>query len=175
MLRSYRFAAEVTFLILNEVTSLFWFYSEAKRLSSNKISSVNNRLCSSEDKEYFHHPSHFQKYSVFFVNWSLGVKIRRSHRMCSRNNVFLNFSQNSQENRPATLFKKRHWHRCFLVNFTKLFRTPSYIKHLRWLLLFLLLLSLCTHSLLHHSGVIFNFLFSWFAIPHKRQKIDSFA
>ena len=26
--------------------------------------------------------------------------------------------------RPATLFKKRHWHRCFPVNFPKFLRTP---------------------------------------------------
>ena len=37
--------------------------------------------------------------------------------------------------RPETLFKKRPWHRCFPVNFTKLLRTTFFIKHLRWLLL----------------------------------------
>ena len=51
--------------------------------------------------------------------------------------VFLEISQNSQENtcarvsfliklqtRPATLLKKRLWHRCFPVNFVKFLRTP---------------------------------------------------
>ena len=55
--------------------------------------------------------------------------------------VFLEISQNSQENtcardssliklqavtglRPATLLKKRLWHRCFSVNFVKFPRTP---------------------------------------------------
>ena len=51
--------------------------------------------------------------------------------------VFLEISQNSQENscarvffnkvaglRPATLFKKRLCHRCFLVNFAKFLKTP---------------------------------------------------
>ena len=52
--------------------------------------------------------------------------------------VFLEISQNSQENtsasvsffnkvaglRPATLLKKRLWHRCFPVNLAKLLRTP---------------------------------------------------
>ena len=37
--------------------------------------------------------------------------------------------------RPTTLLKKRLWHRCFLVNFTKLLRTPFFIEHLWWLLL----------------------------------------
>ena len=37
--------------------------------------------------------------------------------------------------RPATLLKKRLWHRYFPVNFAKLLRTPSLTEHLRWLLL----------------------------------------
>ena len=52
--------------------------------------------------------------------------------------MFLEISQNSQENicaRPATLLKKRLWHRCFLVNFVKFLRTLFFIKHLWWLLL----------------------------------------
>ena len=40
-----------------------------------------------------------------------------------------------QSLRPATLFKKRLWHRCFLVNFAKFLRTSFFIEHLRWLLL----------------------------------------
>ena len=37
--------------------------------------------------------------------------------------------------RPATLLKKRLWHRCFPVNFAKFQRTTFLIEHLRWLLL----------------------------------------
>ena len=37
--------------------------------------------------------------------------------------------------RPATLLKKRLWHRCFPANFVKFLRTPFYIEHLWWLLL----------------------------------------
>ena len=37
--------------------------------------------------------------------------------------------------RPATLLKKRLWHRCFPVNFAKFQRTPFSTEHLRWLLL----------------------------------------
>ena len=37
--------------------------------------------------------------------------------------------------RPATLFKKRLWHRCFPVNFVKFLRTPFLTEHLRWLFL----------------------------------------
>ena len=32
--------------------------------------------------------------------------------------------------RPATLLKKRLWHRCFPVNFAKFLRTPFLIEHL---------------------------------------------
>ena len=44
--------------------------------------------------------------------------------------------------RPATLFKKRLWRRCFPVNFAKFLRAPFIVKHLRWLLLSLQRLSL---------------------------------
>ena len=37
--------------------------------------------------------------------------------------------------RPATLLKKRLWHRCFPVNFGKFLRTPFITEHLWWLLL----------------------------------------
>ena len=36
---------------------------------------------------------------------------------------------------PATLLKKRLWHRCFPVNFAKFLRTPFLIEHVWWLLL----------------------------------------
>ena len=48
--------------------------------------------------------------------------------------VFLEISQNSQENTSAR--KKRLWHRCFPVNFAKFLRTHFLTEHLRWLLLF---------------------------------------
>ena len=48
-------------------------------------------------------------------------------RSCSVKKMFLKMSQNSQENTFAGasfLFKKRLWHRCFLVSFTKFLTTP---------------------------------------------------
>ena len=33
--------------------------------------------------------------------------------------------------RPATLFKKRPWHRCFSVNFAKFLKTSFLIEHFR--------------------------------------------
>ena len=41
--------------------------------------------------------------------------------------------------RPATLLKKRLWHRCFPANFTKFLRTSFLTEHLRWLLLTLVI------------------------------------
>ena len=35
--------------------------------------------------------------------------------------------------RPATLLKKRLWHRCFPENFVKFPREPFFIEHLWWL------------------------------------------
>ena len=37
--------------------------------------------------------------------------------------------------RPATLLKKRLWHRCVPMNFVKFLGTPFFIEKLRWLLL----------------------------------------
>ena len=37
--------------------------------------------------------------------------------------------------RPATLVKKRLWHRCFSVNFVKFLRTAFLMEQLRWRLL----------------------------------------
>ena len=39
-------------------------------------------------------------------------------------------------NKVATLLKIRHWHNCFPVNFAKFLKTPFFIEHLRWLLIF---------------------------------------
>ena len=39
--------------------------------------------------------------------------------------------------RPATLLKKRLWHRCFPVKFVKVLRTTFFIERLSWLLLLL--------------------------------------
>ena len=67
---------------------------------------------------------------------------------CSVKKMFLEILQNSQENtrarvsfliklqarpRPATLLKKKLWHRCFPVNFAKFLRTTFLTKHLWWL------------------------------------------
>ena len=61
-------------------------------------------------------------------------------KMCSLKKVFLNILQNSQENicaRVPFLLKKRHWYRCFPLNFAKFLGTPFLKEHLRWLLLIL--------------------------------------
>ena len=34
--------------------------------------------------------------------------------------------------RPATLLKKRLWHKCFSVNFVKFLRTPFLTEHIWW-------------------------------------------
>ena len=39
---------------------------------------------------------------------------------------------------PATLLKKKLWHRCFPANSVKFIKTPFYKEHLLWLFLILL-------------------------------------
>ena len=91
--------------------------------------------------------THTQKYTnsafssrmVFSLPQSF---FRSSHQRCSVRKVFLEISQNSQENtcasaRPETLLKKRLSHRCFHVNFVKFLSTP-FSQNTSWqLLLFL--------------------------------------
>ena len=65
------------------------------------------------------------------------IHVRSSHQRCSiKKGVFRNFTKftgkhlcqilffNKVAGRPATLLKKRLWHRCFLLNFVKFLRTP---------------------------------------------------
>ena len=49
-------------------------------------------------------------------------------------NLFLNKVAGGYE-AHATLLKKRFWHRCFPVNFSKFLRTLFFKEHLCWLLL----------------------------------------
>ena len=80
--------------------------------------------------------------------WNL--KATSSHQWCSvRKSVLRNFVKFTGKHlcqslfynkvaglRPATSLNKRLWHRCFLVNFAKFLRTPTFfIEHLWWLLL----------------------------------------
>ena len=68
---------------------------------------------------------------------------------CSVKKVFLEISQNSQENTCSRvsfliklqasclkLYEKRLWHRCFPVNLAKFLWMPFLTEHLRWLFLF---------------------------------------
>ena len=52
--------------------------------------------------------------------------------------VLRNFTKFTRKHlclRPATLLKKRLWHRYFPVHFVKFLRTPFFMEHLWWLLL----------------------------------------
>ena len=87
----------------------------------------------------------FYLLSEVFIKWLLAedsnLHLRlhsiKGNSRSSRPEVFVEISQNSQENtcarvffnkvarlRPVTLLKKRLWHRCFPVNFAKFLRTP---------------------------------------------------
>ena len=70
---------------------------------------------------------HFSGYSKLAVE----AIVRR----CSVKEVFLEISQNSQENTcaRASFFNKvagGAWHRCFPVNFAKFLRTAFFVEHL---------------------------------------------
>ena len=79
------------------------------------------------------------------------MKKRSSHRSCSiKKGVVKNFAKSTGKHlcpsllfneaagsrpRPATLLKRRLWHRCFHVNFVKFLRTPFIQNTSRRLLL----------------------------------------
>ena len=71
------------------------------------------------------------------------IPVRSSHQRCSvRNDVLRNFTKFRGKHlcqslffnkvsglRPATLLKKRLWHRRFPVNFAKFLRTPPFLQN----------------------------------------------
>ena len=69
---------------------------------------------------------------MIFVHFLLG-RVKSSHQRCSvfyKKSVLNNFTKFTGKPVPESLFlvcnfiKKRLWHRCFLVSFAKLLRTP---------------------------------------------------
>ena len=71
--------------------------------------------------------------------------------------------------RPATLFKKRLWHRCFAENFVKFLRTPFFIEQLWWLLPLFIKNKIFQHQYQREVKVyfsIFSFLlfYDWFPL-----------
>ena len=87
---------------------------------------------------------------IFAFRKLRGVEINRSSRpeVFCKKGVLRNFTKFTGKHlcqslffnkvaglKPATLLKKRLWHRCFPVNFVKFLRTPFFTEHLWWLLL----------------------------------------
>ena len=60
------------------------------------------------------------------------MKFGKIHRKTLVQNLFFN---KVADLRPATLIKKRLWHRGLPVNFEKFLRAPFLTEHLWWLLL----------------------------------------
>ena len=96
-------------------------------------------------------------------------------RRCSVKKVFLEITQNLQENtcarvssliklqasglRSSTLLKKRLWHLYFPVSFAKFLITPFLTEHLWWLLLWLV--KLTEESWRLHMKWVLRVEFSW--------------
>ena len=103
---------------------------------------MNNRFC---------------RFHAAFANWfsapslisNIVIGFRDSHlQVFCKKGVLKNFVKFTEKHlyqtpypnkvaglRPATLLKKRIWHRCFSVNFAIFLRTPFSTEQLRWLLL----------------------------------------
>ena len=93
-------------------------------------------------------PSRFCMYFCFCQKSRLFMHVkqwryRSSQWRCSVKKLFLEISQNSQENSCARVSfliklqpwgKKRLWHRCFPLNFSKFLRTPLLQNTSGWLL-----------------------------------------
>ena len=81
-------------------------------------------------------PSNLLFYITFCTYKSI-YNCSRPEVFCEK--VFLEILQCSQENTCARVYfffkKKRLWHRCFPVNFSKFLKITFLTEHLRWLLL----------------------------------------
>ena len=91
----------------------------------------------------------FYEFLVFLCQLvAKSISFRSSLQSCSVEKMLLEILQNHQKItcgrvslnkvanlKPATLLKKRLWHRPFHVNFVKYLRTPFFAEHLWWLLL----------------------------------------
>ena len=98
------------------------------RISYPVIQSISRlRLCGNTSTHVFVHSSTFTT-SAPFSNALIFCWFRSSHRTCSVEKLFLEISQNLQENtcaRVSFLIKlQRLWRRCFPVSFAKFLRTP---------------------------------------------------
>ena len=114
---------------------LFHYFNVIKNLESSiyeKISKTLNGDCKTGSKQ--------AKITFFFFFVAKKTILDRSSRpeVFSQKDVLKHFSKFTGKHlclRPATLLKKRLWHRCFPVNFKKFLSTTFLTEHLRWLLL----------------------------------------
>ena len=84
-----------------------------------------------------HRPVVYFDWSIFFMMLTIGLLISEAEfaKFTGKHLCQSLFFNKVAGLRPATLFKKRLWHRCFPVNFAKFLKTPFLTEHLLWLLL----------------------------------------
>ena len=123
-------------------------------VSSSPPDFIRNNFFVSFRKRVSIFDSHFCDFQIF-LKCSKSLKpYRRSHPdVFCKKGILRNFTKFTGKHlcqslffnkvaglRPATLLKKRLWHRCFPANFVKFLRTPFFIEHLCWLLVTLSLI-----------------------------------
>ena len=87
----------------------------------------------------------FAKVAARGVLWKKVVVLRNFAKFSWKHLCEIPFLNKVASLRPATLFKKRLWHRCFHVNFAKFLRTPFLTEHFWWLLLYLRRRNFCKY------------------------------
>ena len=136
--------SKVDFIIKSETISQIVHLFTSRKLCPYWTTSSKNRAryfyCCTIIKE-----RELEREVIFAFAFLVGLS-SRPDVFCKK--VLLEISQKSQGNtlpeflnkvaglRPATLLKKRPWHRCFPVNFVKFLRTPFFTEHLLWLFLY---------------------------------------
>ena len=120
------------------------------------ISKKNCFLIRLHSSTFVYTRQHLSRLVIYFhvsIDFSTKKEISRSSRpeVSCKKGVLRNFPKftgkhlsqslffNKVAGSPATLLRKRLWHRCFPVNFAKFLRTFFFIEHLRWLLLLITL------------------------------------
>ena len=87
----------------------------------------------------------FAKVAARGILWKKVVVLRNFAKFSWKHLCEILLFNNVASLRPATLFKKRLWHRCFHVNFAKFLRTPFLTEHFWWLLLYLRRRNFCKY------------------------------
>ena len=102
---------------------IFFYFNNSRKLACSSLLDQGKIDISNWEQNMLHNKS-YQPFCRKRISVLTGLKVLSLKCKC----LFYSL-------RPATLLKKRLWHRCFLLNFAKFLRTSFLTEHVWWLLL----------------------------------------